>query len=233
MKTILLFAFSSILGAAEPVRVALYDGPGSAGKGIPRLTELLTGSPEFTLTKVPPADVPKISTQQYDLIIFTGGSGSGQSKGIGKEGIKAVHQFVKDGGGYLGICAGAKLIDARTVSSKWRRGMGNVQMTLTEEGKAILGRYADELPVRYANGPILMPFNAPATPDFKPLAYFLTELAQHNSPVGVMTGAPAIVAGELGKGRVIAISPHPEQTTGLDEMVRNAIRWTAHRNPLP
>ncbi|MBL9116752.1 MAG: hypothetical protein JNJ83_17220 [Verrucomicrobiaceae bacterium] len=244
MRTLLFITLSlGVLHAGEPLRVAIYDGPGSAGKGIPRMTELLSGRPDFTVTKLPPAAIPQLSVKDHDIIIFTGGSGSKQAAAIKDEGVAAVSQFVESGGGYVGICAGAylacsnfkwgtKIIDARTVSSKWMRGTGDVQMVLTEEGKAILGHKADEVTVRYANGPIMMPFGQADVPDMKPLAYFNTEISRNGSPVGIMTGAPAIAVGEFGKGRVVAISPHPEQTAGLDEMVRNAVRWSGKREPI-
>ena len=248
MKTLAVLSLFAVAAMAAdkpaPVRVAIYDGPGSAGKGIPRMTELLTGQPEFIVTKVKPAEVPTVTRDKFDVVIFTGGSGSGQSKAIGKAGVKQVHDFIESGGGYVGICAGAylacshfdwgtKILDAKTVSSKWARGMGNVQVELTPEGKQILGDYKGEFPVRYANGPILMPFGDEKTSDFKPLAYFITEISRKGSPVGVMTGAPAIAAGEKGKGRVMVISPHPEQTEGLDELVRNAVRWSGRLPPKP
>lgn len=242
----LVALFVSTLFAADPVkplRVALYDGPGSAGKGIPRLTELLSGRTDFTLTKVKPADFSTVTRDRYDVVIFTGGSGSGQSKAIGEAGLKTLKTFVDEGGGYVGICAGAylacsgfswgaKVLDSKTVSSKWRRGVATVKMELTKEGAEILGGKTGPLDVKYANGPILMPFGDEAMPDYRPLCLFVTEVAENGTPVGVMQGSPAIAAGECGDGRVIAISPHPEQTEGLDEMVRNAVRWAGHRAPV-
>lgn len=71
-----------------------------------------------------------------------------------------------------------------------------------------------------------------ALQDFRPLSVFRTEVAENDTPVGIMTGSPVVAAGESGKGRAIAISPHPEQTPGLDELVRNAVRWAGRRPPV-
>lgn len=247
MKITLVALSLTVLAAAcsaeetsKPLRVALYDGPGSAGKGIPRMTELLSGRREFQLTKVKPEAITTVKRENYDVVIFTGGSGSGQSKAIGDSGIKMVKTFVDQGGGYVGICAGAylacsgfswgaKVMDSKTVSSKWKRGVAMVEMELTPEGRAILGDYVGSMQVKYANGPIIAPFGDDKIPDYKPLSRFTTEVAENGSPPGVMKGAPAIAAGECGQGRVLVISPHPEQTPGLDEMVRNAIRWSGRR----
>ena len=248
MKTTLLSICAlggSLVSAVEPLKVALYDGPGSAGKGVPRLTELLQGHADFSLTKLTPAQITTdLSPGKYEVIIFTGGSGGGQSKAITETGVRQVASFVDAGGGYVGICAGAylacsnfswgtKVLDAKTVSSKWRRGHGPLKVQLTEAGRSILGTQADTLDILYSNGPVIMPFGDDKTPDYTPLAHFRTELAENGTPVGVMVGSPAIAIGEKGLGRAIVISPHPEQTPGLDEMVRNAVRWAGKRPAKP
>ena len=38
---------------------------------------------------------------------------------------------------------------------------------------------------------------------------------------------PAIAEGECGKGHVIMISPHPEQTPGLEPIIVDAVKWVA------
>jgi len=62
-------------------------------------------------------------------------------------------------------------------------------------------------------------------PKFETLAFFRTELASNGSPVGVMVDSPAIFSGVFEKGRVVCVSPHPEQTKGLEEIVPQAINW--------
>ena len=67
---------------------------------------------------------------------FSGGSGSRQANTIGLAGRENVQRFVKAGGGYVGICAGAYLacagfnwgigiLNAKTPSSLWERGQGD------------------------------------------------------------------------------------------------------------
>jgi hypothetical protein len=238
-----IILFISLLAsslAAQPLRVALYDDVGSAGKGVPKMKEHLAKVPAMKLTVVKGEDIRAGALKDFDVVLFTGGSGSGQAKGIGEEGRKQVHDFVQRGGGYVGICAGAylasegfswglKVLDARTVSPKWRRGVGDVKMELTEEGRRILGDKPGQFTVRYANGPILKPSTNAAIPDFKPLALFRTELAENDSPKGVMVNSPAAAAGELGQGRVLVFSPHPEQTEGLEDLVIRAIEWAGRR----
>lgn len=45
-----------------------------------------------------------------------------------------------------------------------------------------------------------------------------------------MVNTPAIIRADYGKGRVIAISPHPESSASLRPMVLSAIRHAAGRS---
>jgi putative intracellular protease/amidase len=229
----------AVAAVADPLRVALYDDAGSAGKGVPRASAILGKRDDVQLTVLKAEAIPGLANEKFDVILFTGGSGSRQSKAIGEAGCAAVKKFVEAGGGYVGICAGAylacefswgvKVLNAKTVSPKWARGHGIVKMELTDAGKKILGEKAGEFDVVYGNGPIIKPANDPALPEYKPLAFFRTEMAEHDTPKGVMIGAPAIAAADCGKGRVLCISPHPEQTDGLDDIVVRAVEWAGRR----
>jgi glutamine amidotransferase-like uncharacterized protein len=159
---------------------------------------------------------------------------------MGEAGLAQVKSFVEKGGGYVGICAGAylacegfswgaKILDAKTVSSKWKRGKGQVKIEATDKGREILGFPAGQIDIRYANGPIYKAAGSPGIPDFEPLALFRTELAENDSPKGAMVNSPAMVAGTFGKGRVICSSPHPEQTAGMEDFIVHAVKWTARK----
>jgi glutamine amidotransferase-like uncharacterized protein len=246
MKTSLLalafgsFALFNALSADAPLRVALFDDAGSTGKGVPKMKEHLAKAPGFAVTVVKGEQIREGVLKDFDVVIFTGGSGSKQAETIGEAGRAEVRKFVGNGGGYVGICAGAylacegfswgaKVLDAKTVSSKWRRGSGNVKMELTDDGRKILGDLPGQFDVRYVNGPIIKQSTNSAIPDFKALALFRTELAENGTPKNVMVNSPAIAAGDFGKGRVIISSPHPEQTDGLEPLVIRAVEWAGKR----
>jgi glutamine amidotransferase-like uncharacterized protein len=243
MKPILLLLCSALtLCAADsaPLHIVLYNDEGSAGKGVPRAQELLGKRPDVKLESLTAAQVRALPWEKTArAIIFTGGSGSKQSKTLGADGVAKVRRFVQDGGGYVGICAGAylacegfswglKILDAKTVSNKWQRGVGDVKLEFTPLGKELLGYEPEKLyDIRYANGPIYMPAKAEGIPDFEPLAYFRTELAKNGSPVGVMVNSAAMVRGSFGKGRILCSSPHPEATPGMDSWLERAVKWAA------
>ena len=243
LLVVLLAGFTPAMHAEDkvspkPIRVALYDADGSFGKGVPRVTEQLMKEKDVELVIVKPEEIAAGKLTGFHVVIFTGGSGSKQGNAIGEEGRVKVREFVEAGGGYIGICAGAylacsgfswgvKVLDAKTASPKWRRGEGTVKLELTERGRELFGTPTGQFGVRYANGPILAPAKLESLPDFEPLAYFRTELAKNDTPVGLMVNSPAIVAGTCGKGRVLVSSPHPEQTEGLEHFVPKAVRWVA------
>ena len=232
---------STLAPASQPksgVRVALYHGPGTGGKGPPNLIQRLNDGKATSIAEVSPEEIRGGVLTNYDVVIFAGGSGSKQAEAIGEAGREAVRQFVGHGGGYVGICAGAFLatsgfpwslhiIAAKTVSPKWKRGRGDVKVELTEQGSGILGERAGQFDVHYANGPVVQPAKVPSLSPYAPLAYFRSEMASNDAPVGVMVNAPAIFAGDYQKGRVVCISPHPEQTPGLEEIVPKVVAWVA------
>lgn len=223
------------------IRVALFDDYGSFGKGVPRCTELLSKAEGVTVTLVKPELIREGGLKNFDVVIFTGGSGGKQAGTLGLIGREQVRRFIEAGGGYLGICAGnylacdgfswgVHILDAKTKSSKWARGVGDVKIEFTPRGREILGMPEGILDIRYANGPVFNPAGDDAIGDFEPLAYFRSELAKNGAPVGAQVNSPAMVIGSYGKGRVLCSSPHPEQQAGMEPFVEKAVRWIAGAN---
>src|SRR4051812_3416452 len=94
-----LVAFSS---AAPPIRVALYDDSGAAGKGVPNIAQILKIN-GFEVTTFKAQEVASM-LEKVDVVVFTGGSGSTQARALGDAGREAVQAFVHRGGGYVGVC---------------------------------------------------------------------------------------------------------------------------------
>jgi len=230
--------------ATRPVRVAMYDGAGVSGAGPGKIEAALSALGDMALRRVGAAEIQSGVLRDFDVLIVPGGSGSKQAAAMGDGGRAEVRKFVEGGGGYVGICGGCFLstshykwslgvINAKVLDTKhWARGKADLQIELTPLGKEILGNQAQTVTVKYHNGPILASGEASgpgAAGVFEPLAYFRTEVTPKGAEKGVMVNTPAMVAGRCGKGRVISISPHPEQTAGLEEFVPRAVRWTAGR----
>lgn len=244
-------AVNVMTSAAKAIRtrVAVYDAGGTGGNGVKNLERILESKPMFILHHVGPADIQGGVLDEFDVVIFPGGSGSKEAAAMGRDGCAAVQKFVESGGGYVGICAGAylatakydwslALVNANTftgnrkipgvgVKSMWFRGSGTVKMELTDAGRRIFGDLPDLVELRYANGPILSPAGKEGLPEYIPLAFFRTEISKYGPQEGTMINTPAIVASKCAAGRAIAISPHPESTAGLESLIQRAVAWVA------
>ncbi len=224
------------------VRVAVYDAGGTGGPGVAQTCVQLGADASLLVARVCPKDVRGgvLEQSDCDVAVFAGGSGSAQARALGDVGRERVLAFVEAGGGYVGVCAGAYLItagfswsvpllDAKTASPHWRRGRGTVEMEATALGRRHLGLDPGRTRVRYGNGPVILPLAREDLPDYEVWAWFRTELAEGGAPEGVMVDSPAIAASSHGEGRVVWISPHPEQTPGLEPVMPRAVRWAAKR----
>jgi hypothetical protein len=241
LLTCLLFlapAAAEPTDTGEVVRVAVYTG-GGTGKSKVNLLMALRSFPRLEVTEVTAEEIQSGKLKQFDVVCHPGGSGSAQAKALGDEGRNAIRDFVGQGGGFVGFCAGAYLatndyswslgiLDAKVIDKKhWARGMGSVTLTMTPRGKVVLDVRQATLDIFYGQGPLLQPNEDPDTPDYVPLATYKTEIARNGAPEGVMPGTTAIAAGIFGEGRVFCFSPHPEKTGGLDRWVRQAVLYSA------
>ena len=220
------------------LNVAVFSGSGSPQSSVDVVVKAVGHIEGAKATVLKGTEIGTTDLKAFDVIAFPGGSGSGQSKTLGEAGLKNVREFVRGGGGYVGICAGAYLacsnfswglgiLDAGTVSSKWRRGVGIVELESTEAGPSLLGKVDGRFKVRYANGPIIKPAGRADLPDYQPLTLFRTEMAENGTPVGVMVNSPAQAISTFGKGRVFISSPHPEGTPGLEHLIPRGIVWAS------
>jgi glutamine amidotransferase-like uncharacterized protein len=224
------------------IRVALFEDEGSKGAA-EKVEKCLKVDPaRFSFKRVSAADIRDGVLKDFDVIVQGGGSGSGQAKALEEKGRENIKQFVKDGGGYVGICAGSYLasssytwslhiLNAKVIDREhWARGSGQVKLKLTPAGQEQLGITDQILDCRYFQGPLLMPADEPNLESYKLLATFDSEIAEKGAPKGVMIGTTAFACGSFGKGRVFCSSPHPEQTPGLDKIVRTAAEWAGARD---
>lgn len=225
--------------AAKTIRVAIYADEGASKKGSPLVQKCLPVSEGFEIKTLTAEEIWDGALDKFDVLIQPGGSGSAQAKTLGAEGRKRVKQFVADGGGFIGICAGAYLasaeyswslglLDAHVIDSEhWARGQGDVELSISKVGRSALGIDEEHCPIRYNQGPLLGPGGKDDINDYELLASFETEVVKNGAPAGIMKGTAAIARGTFGKGRVECFSPHPEKTPGRETFLQAAVRWVA------
>ena len=218
-------------------RIALFDGSGAGSANQARRFE--SQLPSCRIERLGSEDVQAGCLDAFDAVIFPGGSGSRQARAIGESGRAKVRAFVSDGGGYIGVCAGAylaldnyswslRLVPMDSYDRKhWRRGNANLDIKLTGDGMQMFRAPASERKISFRQGPLMQPS---AEPDNKApvevLAWFRFGVGRNGADPATMVDTPAIIRVEFGEGRVLLFSPHPEQTSGMEGWLRLGIDWT-------
>jgi glutamine amidotransferase-like uncharacterized protein len=242
MLILLLMIASPALGDDDPIRVAVFKGTG-VGPSSEKLIAALTSESDgkYEILRVTAEEIRGGGLAGVDVLVQPGGSGSKQGNTLGEAGRLAVRDYVRAGGGYLGVCGGAylatndyewslNLIDAKVVDRRhWARGNGMVTLRLSPSGTEFFQCGAPEMEIHYAQGPLLgrREWDDHEVPDYESLAIFATEIAKNGAPSGVMAGTSAAVRSHFGKGRVFCFSPHPELTDGLHHLIPLAVQWLA------
>lgn len=228
----------------KSISVGVFDGAGSSPK---KLIAIYDADGHTTVMHLGPNDMKLEILHQFDVLVFPGGSGSKQATAIGATGRKQIRAFSKNGGGVIGICAGAyfcssdyswslHLVNAKVFNesfdipgkgrkSMWYRGgAADVDVEVLGSAKEVLGDKGT-YSIRYQNGPIFAPDDKRHLPPYRTLAYFRSENGIYEPQKGTMVGAPAVVESRHGKGKVLAISPHFESTQGQAAVIIKATQY--------
>lgn len=220
------------------VKVAVYDHSGGSANGPNDLKKFLTAENGFEMTIVTPEDIRAgVLEKGFDVVVMPGGSARSQAEHLEEKGREEIRKYVNQGGGYVGICAGAYLsttykpyslglVNAKVWDLEhWARGTGMVKLKMTPSGCSLLEMPKDVVDVYYGQGPMLVPGDDPELPGYEILASYATEVAKKGAPEGAMVGMHAIVRTMYGNGRVVAFSPHPEKKWGPESLMAAGIRW--------
>jgi glutamine amidotransferase-like uncharacterized protein len=238
--------------ATRAIRVGIFSDRSCCDDPEP-LKRILASIPSCTWELVTAAETQAVPNRlgRFDVIIFPGGGGHRQANALGYDGRRAVRDFVHSGGGYVGICAGAflatagyewslGLVNTRTLTGDRdmpgagirpmaERGAGTVRIELTREGRALFADRPGLIDVSFSGGPVFLGQVRDDLPPCVPLAYYRTEVALYAPQRGTMIDTPSILAARYGAGRVVAISPHPEATSGLEFLVKRSVLATARK----
>jgi len=232
------FVTSETIAKQSIIKVAIYTDEGTLANCIKKSLDIVRKEKDMTIDKLLQSDIASGKLANYDVLLLPGGSGSGEAESLKPEGRQAIIKFVANGKGIVATCAGGYLVakgwndatkDIELVNAElydldnWERGVQTVICQTESDSR----KEPIQFEIHFENGPIFVPANDPYLPPYVSLATFQTDLHKQGAPANMMIGKDAIIASYFGKGKIVAFSPHPELTPGLEQMLVRAIRWTA------
>ncbi|MBR2374575.1 MAG: hypothetical protein IKA87_10140 [Lentisphaeria bacterium] len=215
----------------KKLKTGFYIDDGSRGGGVIHLARLLTYSPQIELHLLKGKDLRAGKLKGLDLLVMPGGSSARQMKSMGPEGVKALQEFVRNGGAYVGVCAGFHI----TLNRPERAGLmpytylkdavgnqGDIYISLSKEGGKLLNIRSGRYNVRYSRGPIAAPAQWEKG-ECKTYAVYESSVSPLKRPWKSFVGTPALIAGTYGRGKVIATSFHPEYKVSTYEIFSGCV----------
>ncbi|MCX7919224.1 MAG: BPL-N domain-containing protein [bacterium] len=232
------FMASHVEGKSSIIKVAIYADEGTLAKCVKKSLDIVRRENDMVIAPIKQTDIVNGNLAEYDVLLLPGGSGSGQAESLKPEGRQAIIKFIANGKGIVAICAGGYLVakgwnentrDIELINAElydldnWDRGVQTITCHSASDGR----KEHFEFQIHFENGPIFVPANDPYLPNYVSLATFQTDMHKAGAPANMMFGKDAIIASYFGKGKLVAFSPHPELTPGLEPMLVRAIRWVA------
>ena len=223
-----------------PVRVAVFTDVGARSMGAFRHLQIATFAEGVEGFPVDGKMVAEGALDQADVLVMPGGSSGAEARMLGQEGRQKLKKFVRNGGGYIGTCAGNFLvIQNASPKSPWHGlipfrnseacgGSGDLNISFTKDAKEILGIEPHIHRVDYHNGPVMVPGGPIPGANFKVVATYYSDVNAGPKPRATMAGKAAIVAGNYGQGRIVAIGPHPEKDVGDHSILKGALRYVTN-----
>ena len=232
---------SSQAPAVAPLKVGVYADRGPGGIGAVEWFRLVDESPEMELHLLDGAAVRAGALDGLDLLIMPGGSSVEEFKTLDTNGVERMKAFVRNGGGYVGTCAGCCLLmdgpknRARMMPWNSSGSEGHTMfptINLNAKGAKALGLKAGPHVMRYHGGPFLQPTtNVIADAHMEIWGTFDAEATFKGriNPNKKMYGSGAIVGGTYCKGRVFVTSAHPEYFNGTLYVIEAALKYVTGR----
>lgn len=215
------------------LRVGLYVDRGSSGGGVFCWASLIEFSPQAELVTITGQDIRDGKLNTVDLLLMPGGYPTRQYGTMKPEGIAKLREWIKQGGCYVGTCAGMSCALNHKARLRllpfFRRAncggsTGTLQIEISERGAQLLGVKPGKRIIRYASGPIPQRGrNLEANSTGEVLAVYKNSISYYGKPEGGQFDRPALIYGTLGKGKVIASSYHPESWDSTHDLALGMI----------
>ena len=234
-------ACASAQQGAAPLKVGVYADRGPGGIGAVEWFRLVDESPEMELHLLDGAAVRAGALDGLDLLVMPGGNSITEFQSLGTNGVERMRAFVRNGGGYVGTCAGCCLLmdgpknRARMMPWNSSGSEGHTMfptINLNAKGAKALGLKEGPHVMRYHGGPFLQPTtNVIADAHMEIWGTFDAEATFKGriNPKKKMYGSGAVVGGTYGKGRVFVTSAHPEYFNGTLYIIEAALKYVTGR----
>ena len=228
--------------AAPKVRVALFLDEGCRGNGALHWARMLARSPQIDLTIIDGKALRDGKLDGCKLLVCPGGGGAKQIGAMKPAGFRIVKKFVNDGGAYLGICAGSYNVMNRKGRFAFlpydyiERAAGklaDITVELNGRGAELLGVKPGRFICRYNGGNIMRPTEPTGKGDGEVLAVFKSSSSFPDRAAYNFIDTPAMIYGQYGKGKVLAVSPHPESYESTRPIAMGMVRALIGVTPTP
>jgi glutamine amidotransferase-like uncharacterized protein len=226
----ILTIMSFVAQGCKGQKVAIYAGTGAA---LAKDVELALNKLKIPYQRINEDDIKSHKLKTYSTLIIPGGYTQEYVKALAGDGFKNINEFVRNGGTYIGICAGA-YIAASTVEvpghppgmgiidihNKRKSGMRVRNIEITNPKHPIAHDCPKKMNIWYQNGPMISPGN-----NVDVIAVYENNMA-------------AIVVSSYGKGKVVIFSPHPEgsvegkadpEKLGTLKLLKNTFAFTVKK----
>ncbi|MBR4753208.1 MAG: hypothetical protein IK077_15770, partial [Thermoguttaceae bacterium] len=96
------WAQESDVPIAPQLKAAVFRDSGASDTCAIASLQILNNAPGFEASFISAQEIREGSLKNFDVVLFPGGTGSGESKALGDEGWKELRKFLNDGGGFIG-----------------------------------------------------------------------------------------------------------------------------------
>lgn len=223
----------------NPLKVSIYVGEGAKGIGCVEWCRLVNECPQMRMKLVEGKDVAAGALEGEDVVVMPGGDSKGEFTSLTEEGVKKFKEFILNGGGYVGTCAGCSILlneeDRRLKIVPYKRvgytKLLNGDFKITKAGAEALGIAEEPRRIRYSGGPIIKKTDTEVpNAKFEVFGTYAFEASTNGRANPEMYGAPGILGGTYGKGKVFTTVAHPEYFEDTLDIVEGAFKFVTGRD---
>jgi glutamine amidotransferase-like uncharacterized protein len=228
--------------AEKPLRVAVYVDNGARNIGAFRWIEIATLAENVEAYPVDGAAVRSGALDNMDVLVMPGGKASIEALSLGEKGREKVKSFIRNGGGYIGSCAGCYLVmhQGKGYSKNYlgllpykdsvSGGRADINIKFNENATKVAGIKKGVTKVRYAGGPVPKHTGKEVEgTHVEVVATYAGDINTTDKMREPFTGKPAAFAATCGKGKIFVFTVHPESDVKDAYLVRGAFKFVSGR----